>query len=294
MIPVGSKIEVIASSTKGKGTKVRKGSLGYISTVGKVYCIGTKKSATGAMFIVPAKIVFTQFGYETKERNEVKFVSLVYPSTDPKEIKNKRAYLNKLTKLALDHAEEVKQIFKTEGITVKKIPAIAVHTLNGTENVTRRKVDYSAWFRSIALSGILHEILYCNPNDPKLKTMNKLIVNDVNLLEKLRAGTNSRNDATALVDNLFIKGKKEVNAFAVRMQEVLQLDKLHKLHEIRINRSLPGRSRGTTFGMCWQLYAFNMTKRAEDIARSTYSGKHCSKLALSWLNIYSEMIKKSI
>ena len=294
MISVGNKIEIIVSSTRSKGTKIRKGSIGYISTVGKIYCIGTRKSTHGDMFIVPAKVVITRFGNEAKERNEVKFVSLVYPTVDPKQIKNKRTYLTKLTKQALDYTKEIQDIFKSEGISAKNVPAVVVHTLNGTENIIKKKTEYQAWFRSIAISGILHNILYCPPMDARLKTLNKLINGDFNLLNNLREGINSRNNTIALVDDLFAKGKKEVNAFTIRMQEVLQLDKLHKLHEMRQNCVPYLQGGGNIFSMCWQLHVFGLKNDIKSIANRSHTHKHYNTLALTWLNIYTDLMKKSI
>lgn len=294
MIPVGNKVEVIASATKDKGARVRSGSLGYISTTSKVHCLGNNKTMYGAMYVVPAKIVFTRFGHERKDRNEMKFVALVYPTTETKMVKNKKAYLTKLVKQALDYSAEIRQIFKNEGINVNRVEPIVVHNVNTTSNIIASKNEFLAWLRSVALSGALHNLLFSPPMSAKTKTLNKLIDDSHANLSWLRATVSSRQSAMGYVDYLFGKDRSYLKAFVARVQEALQLEKLETIDNLRRSANSPFRGGGVVFGVCWQLSQLGLEKRINDYIPGSHMNRRVTKLAKDWSAVYTGINTKSL
>lgn len=289
MIPVGNKISVIASSTKSKGARIRKGSQGYISTIGEISSPGLNSfNGGGAMYIVPAKIVFTRFGHERKLRNEVKFVALVFPSIDPEPIKRKKIYLNKLVKRALDYSEDIRQIWQNEGIRINKVTAVAVSGLGCSENLTSNPTEFAAWLRSIAISGSLHKILLCNTTSPYRKTINSLTGGDKKLLVDLHACVSKKARVESFTNSLFKGDRKELTGFILRMQEVLKLEKLRSISAISDNRPTR-RGGGTTFGKSWELHTLGLSKLVGALVPRNYGTERIQKHAAGWFDAYTDI-----
>jgi len=294
MISIGNKIEVIASSTKGKGAKIRKGSLGYVSTTSTPSYIGGGGGMfTGNLLVTPAKVIFTRFGHERKPRSEVKFVALIHPVINPKTIKNKKTYLERIVKQALDYTQEIKEIFKREGIKINKVNAIAVHTVNTTENVTISNNECSSWVRSIALSGILHNLLFIGPNDPSRRTLDRLVANNTQNLDWLHTCVSSKTGVKQYVDHLFEGDKKELKPFVFRMQELLQLNRLQELQTFKVFKPTLANG-GVVYGMCWRLCSMSLMDNVEKGITSSNHVRRAIEQTRGWFDAYNEIAKKSV
>jgi len=157
MIPRGHKVIVLASSTTKSGAKIRKGSVGFVAGVGKTYQYHRQQ-----MYITPAKMVFTRYGYETTERNETKFVTLIHPTNPPMPGLHVQKFLNKLTIRSIDMTDRLKPHFVREGVTVNPAASIVVNSLCKDNILLNNLNDLKAWASSILQSGILHSIVTTN------------------------------------------------------------------------------------------------------------------------------------
>lgn len=155
MIPIGTKVIVLASSTSAPGTKIRRGSLGYISSIG-----ATLHFHQLNVFVTTAKIVFTRFGYEKKRRDESKFVGLIFPHRmlNPKKSVNIQKYINKLVHKSLDASAQIREMFKSEGVKTKNITNIIVHKTLIECNVSSNYNEFKSWTSSILCSGHFHKL----------------------------------------------------------------------------------------------------------------------------------------
>ena len=167
MMPIGSKIQVVSSSTNKSGAKIRRGSLGYIAAVGRLQYI-----SDNLPLIAPARIVFTRYGFEKQNRSEDKFVGLAMPAiTDFDFIKNAKAYLDKSIKQTQDANDKLKQIFIKEGVRQKKFSIVAATIDNNAKDITQNLNELSSWVISILSSNILYGIFTPPPNSPRNKLL---------------------------------------------------------------------------------------------------------------------------
>ncbi len=154
MIPRGHKIVVLSSSTAKSGAKIRKGSTGFIAGIGKTHDFSRQQ-----MYITPAKIVFTRYGYENTQRNETKFVTLIHPAADPSRIKYVQKFLNKLTTNSLDMTDRLRKHFVKEGVTGKPTASIVIDRACKNNNLLSNLNDLKAWTSSILQGGTLHSVV---------------------------------------------------------------------------------------------------------------------------------------
>jgi len=154
MIPQGHKITVLASSKTKSGANIRRGSIGFVSGIGKTYTFSKQ-----GMFVTPAKIVFTRFGYEKKERNETKFVTLLHPITSPSYIKYHQKFLNTLTIRSVDMTDRLKKHFANEGVLTKPSATVVIKHINHGTNLLTNLNNLKAWSSSILQSGLLHPVV---------------------------------------------------------------------------------------------------------------------------------------
>lgn len=225
MISTGNKVEVLISSTKKKGSNIRKGSTGYVATVGETHIVSNRIP----IIVTPSKIVFIRYGYEGIKRCEAKVVLLVHPSNDSVIIKNKKAHLRRMVKQTLDvDPDTKKRIFTDTG--VNNATAVIVRNSSISNNITNDKEEFLAWFRSISLSGELHKLLFCMPTDPANKT--KQLLKETSLIT-LNECISKFAFMKKYVDNLFSEGvcSKKGIALATSLQEILQLKSMQTLHD---------------------------------------------------------------
>lgn len=164
MMPIGSKIQVVSSSTNKSGAKIRKGSLGYIAAIGRLQYI-----AENLPLVAPARVIFTRYGFERKERCEDKFVGLAIPLADFDFIKNTKAYLDKSVKQMQDANELLKTVFMKEGVKQKRFITVAASIDNSTQDMTQSSNELISWVLSVINSNALSEIFIPIPNSPKNK-----------------------------------------------------------------------------------------------------------------------------
>lgn len=159
MVFEGTKIGVISSSENGKGNKIRRGSLGYLSEVGTQIYAGKNSITT---VIAPAKIIFTRFGFQKRERSESKLVHLVFPLEWDKNTKNPLNHLDKITKRAKDINPDVRRNLNAlsshtnitgslgHNTNSTKLPSIVIKEL--CSDITSSEYEFKSWLKSI-LSG---------------------------------------------------------------------------------------------------------------------------------------------
>jgi hypothetical protein len=162
LMTVGTKVEVIASTIKKKGAKPRAGSQGYCITSDKLCHINGPN-----VIAVPASIVFTKFGHQTKRRSELKNVCLIYPK-DKRPIKNVKPYLNKLLKNTKDYASinfimrslcNKKMISTTDLMIIKPIVT--------SENIKNSSNEFNSWLRCVLHSTKVRQLFISKYKDER-------------------------------------------------------------------------------------------------------------------------------
>lgn len=295
MIPVGTKVEVIASATKGKGAKIRKGSLGYVTSCGQLHDL---PRSSLPVYVMPARVVFTRFGYASKERSEIKFVAAIYPSRSPKTLKNPESHLNKKLRQCLDGSDWIRNIFQSEGLKAKKITPVVLDTLNTTTNITSSKNEFRSWLRSILLSGILHKIVYSPSTHEFQKTLEDLTKGDQKLKSWLMASMASKQHAEEFCDYLFTvdgcssKGK----TFIDRLQTVLQLNKrktIAKTLENFKNKPMFYNTKLVYQGY-WQLSSIGAQESIIQKIGTGYGSRMGYEVASLWKEIFNDISKTSV
>jgi len=154
MIPRGHKVVVLSSSTTKSGTKIRKGSVGFVAGIGKTHDFSRQQ-----MYITPAKIVFTRYGHENAQRNETKFVTLIHPAVDSSKVTHVQRTLNTLTANSLDMLDKIKKLFITEGVTIKPAASIVVTKSYKGNYLLNNLNNLKAWTSSVLQGGALHPIV---------------------------------------------------------------------------------------------------------------------------------------
>lgn len=163
----GTKIEVIASSETGKGAKLRKGSLGYISGQGSLY-----KLPNLGLITMPARLVVTRFGKETKRRIEHKWVQVILPITPT--TKHPLKQINSMLQKSQDSIQNIRRFFEEEGVSVKKVPSIIALPTTNESDYSDNINELKAWTSSLLFSGMLHRCLFAQPNTTDSKQTDKL------------------------------------------------------------------------------------------------------------------------
>lgn len=294
MFPVGNKVAVIASATKSKGARIRKGSLGYVANVGRVFNLGkNNRYPHVSMRVVPARIVFTRFGYENKIRSELKFAALIFPATDPKYVKSPETHLNRLVAKAADYHTNLKEMFQSEGSRIKKVTPIAITAVNSTQSVTENEIEFLAWFRSIAMSSVLNEILFAAPNDPKRKALVDLTGGDKLNQALLMSSLGNRKHAESFVKSLF-KNKEEVYKWTSRLQQVLQLNRMQRVNKLGEKYQRPMLTSSHRFSNVWELKSTGLEDLMHLIPTRMSSHRAEDTLANGWLQVYNRMAQTLI
>jgi len=176
---VGTKITIVASSAVKSGAKIRKGSIGYIASVGKSY-----KLTDSFPSVIPARVIFTRYGNELKQRCEPKFIGIIIPTVSPDIIKNKQTYLDSLTKQAQDLSPNLNKIFLEEGVKQKKITTVVAVASNKSVDLMRDQNELTAWMTSILYSNMLHRVIYSNEKSPDGNLL-KILQTDVPFAKSL-------------------------------------------------------------------------------------------------------------
>jgi len=180
MIFTGQKITTLVSSNNIPGANVRKGSLGYVSVLGNPKFYYKIES-----LLVPAKIVFTRFGFEKKRRSETKIVFLLFPITKDAAIKNIRRHLNNRVKKAMSMHSILKRNLLSEGVKLNKFDILIVTKTNLESNINTEN-EFEAWISSIIQSGIFHKLLTLGNKDEIKKAKQELVLGLPEVEESLR------------------------------------------------------------------------------------------------------------
>jgi len=196
MIPIGQRVAVLASSTKKSGAHIRRGSIGYVSRTGRSVTIDSLKAV-----VTMARIVFVRFGFEKRSRNETKTVFLIYPLIPITVITNAQAYLNNLTKGALNSIEEIKNKLDEYEKDVYVVAAAQAPV-----NILTNKNEYRGWFLSALQSGKFYDMVtgYGNKNE---EVMLKQVEDKTpGVKELLKSALLNKNFAINLSDAIYKEG----------------------------------------------------------------------------------------
>jgi len=227
MIFTGQKIIVLISSNTKTGAKIRKGSLGYVSSFGTAK-FNFKLNAV----LIPAKIVFTRFGYEKKRRIESKIVYLLYPIGPCKSIKHVRKYLTSKVKIAQSMTSQLKQDLDKEGVKLNKLNILVVNKTNIETDILSSKNEFGAWFSSILQSGIFHKLYRINDNNEFKKAKSNLLANTHNELFNLKKCLQYNGEITRQAKCIY--KNKEIQFNIIRQFKVLlHLDIRKSIDKIR-------------------------------------------------------------
>ena len=155
-----TKVKVLASSDTKRGATLRKGSLGYVANYGGLYIKTKPTVSTIAHYAMcPGYMLVTRFGNEQKQRRELKPVVYVIPLNkglvNNKVIKTIRALLED-AKLYTGHLTNV---WKNQGIPVKKVPFIVAMPITACSDITSSDDELKAWAYSMFSSKLLTSAL---------------------------------------------------------------------------------------------------------------------------------------
>lgn len=195
----GTKIEVIASSATGKGAKLRRGSLGYISSQGSVRAIHNL-----GLFVMPARLVITRFGNENKRRIEHKWVQFILPQTSV--TKHPMRSLNTSIKKSQDANLITKSFFEDEGVQIKKAVSLVALPTTNESDYSEDINELKAWASSLLFSGFLHETLFGMPHTADTIQRTKLQEVLPEMVEKSHELVTHPKALYSLLDNFKEKG----------------------------------------------------------------------------------------
>lgn len=155
-----TKVKVLASTTNKSGAALRKGSLGYISTVGGIY---TPIAPNGLMLphyaMAPGQLMVTRFGNEVKRRAELKPVVCVIPITSHQANGSKFKNIDALLEDAKQFTLQFAELWKESGIPNKQLPFIVAVPTTEEINVTASSDELLSWVYSLFLSPLLKSAL---------------------------------------------------------------------------------------------------------------------------------------
>lgn len=195
MISPGQRITVLASSNNKPGAHIRRGSTGYISTNHRSVVI--KKLN---VVLMATEIIFNRFGFEEKYRCERKTVVALYPLINITEIKDHQAYLDKLTKKALDFIGVIKLHLS---IVTKKVDIVVITTrpCSMSNNIN----EFKPWFLSILCRNEVYDFLTNNTDTPFKKAIKNIPIKGLNDL--LIGAILDKKTSLELADNVFNTNK---------------------------------------------------------------------------------------
>jgi len=254
MLFIGNKVKVIASAAKGRGAKVRTGSVGYVASISKLHYVPSSRN--NSIYATHANIVFTRFGHEHKSRSEPKSVLLIYPAISAHKTKNKINYLEYLIDHVRDRIQQISEIFKKEPVAINKAIPMAVCSINSSTNLSEDRNELVAWLKSIVFSRQLQNILFASKETPENKTLNILTDSSKSkrrvIFEIIKGSRNIEAYATKLyngdINNLY--------NFIYKMQELLLLHKLKTLNHFEYKLTHDFVSNKNLLSIYW-LYANN-------------------------------------
>lgn len=176
MIFEGTKVCVVSSSESRNGNKIRRGSLGYLSSVGLQTHIGRQEP----LVIVPAQIIFTRFGFQNKDRSESKLVYLVFPLRWDDNAKNKLKLLDKFTSMAKGTKPNLNNMLYTlaghrilthnvgHNVKSNKIPAVVVKAVDS--NIMSSENEFKSWLKSVLSGSLITTLISSNKKSKVYKT----------------------------------------------------------------------------------------------------------------------------
>ncbi len=198
MFFTAQKIVVLASSTSKTGAKVRKGSLGYVSSLGTPV-----RYLSIPAILTPAKVVFTRFGNEKRERNETKIIFLLHPSSVIKNLTNIQRSMNKKVKSALDMTDKLKLILKNENLRISRPDIVVAAPSKVKISLVKNKIEFQAWVSSVIQSGLFHPIFALGKKNDEAKLKNILLKNLPEVSTNFKRCLKHKGEIDKLTDNLY-------------------------------------------------------------------------------------------
>ena len=163
IIQAGTKVKVVLSSEIDKGAKLRKGSLGFVTTIGSepVY------TPNGEMLVVPVKLTVTRFGNEKKSRCEEQYAAVIYPNEAPGDNMPRR--WKNFIKRAVDSTAIIKNIFEYNGVNIRgRVPCVALLETTECADMCKDTNELTAWVTSLFRSGVFHELFFGGSDQSKV------------------------------------------------------------------------------------------------------------------------------
>lgn len=158
-----TKIKVLASTVNKAGAALRKGSLGYVGTVGDVYTPHKPANSLSITYaMLPGRLVVTRFGNEAKRRAEVKPVIYVIPINggvlNGKQFKN----INTLLEDAKRFTGQFASLWDKSSESAKRLPFIVATPTTEEAVVTASREELCAWVYSLFSTSLLRNALAKN------------------------------------------------------------------------------------------------------------------------------------
>ena len=278
MLFTGQKIIVLVSSNSKTGAKIRRGSLGYISSFGT-----SRVNYKSNFILIPAKIIFTRFGYEKKHRIESKIVYLLYPIESSINIKYIRKYLITKIKVAKSMTPLLKQDLLNEGVKLNKLDIIVVNKTNEKVNILTDKNEFSAWFSSVIQSGIFHKLYKIEGNNEFKKVKLDLLTNINNEIFDLKKCLQYNGETIKQAKNIYKNKEVQLNIIK-QFKTYLHLDIKRIIDELKLKEKLKNSFWNPHFEYesIWTICNNNIIIEKEITTLKTYRGS--AALVTNWIS----------
>lgn len=286
MFNVGEKIKIIYSNDKRKGAKVRKGSIGYISTLSHPISITDKHN----YIMVQASIIFNQFGINDKKRIERQEVILINPLRVQKytTIKTQKKFLMNLIKLTRDSKSDIQLKLLRSGIFIRKnYPCVIALSSFNNLTISNDKSEFICWMYSILQSNLIKRFkdLHFNKNSPENKTYTNLL-NNIPVIKSLIE--NQLIGDIKKVNNLLkviFRDKDLCNSVILQFKSLLCLELMKSYDELYgIKRRINSYHYGRLSNIYIKLYnsGIDLTK----IESINQTEKNAINSVITWQNIF--------
>lgn len=288
MFNVGEKIKIIYSNDKRKGAKVRRGSIGYISTLSHPINISDKHN----YIMVLASVIFNQFGINDKKRIERKKVILINPLRIQKytTINTQKKFLINLMKLTRDSKSDIQLKLLNSGIIYKKnYPCVIALSSFNNLTISDEESEFMCWMYSILQSNVIQKFknLHFHKHSPKNKTYTNLL-NNVSIIKDLIKYQliGDIKNVNNLLKTIF-KDKNLRNLVILRFKSLLCLELMKSYEELyKINRKINLFHYGRLYNVYIKLYnsGIDLTK-----IKPLYQEKIVINAVIRWQNIFKKI-----
>lgn len=183
----GAKIRVLASTADGRKTRIKKDSLLYVVRGAGLSTPATnefRNKFDGSVLVMPAKVVITRYGNETRRRAEVKPTMFVFPIIDS-DGKDKAALLQKVLSELKGYGNQPVNMWSVNkhGISDKKLDYVVGYPTLEEANGMNTVNELSAWLYSI-INNMLH--YYANPLNATVEQRQRILKSITDIVPVLR------------------------------------------------------------------------------------------------------------